>query len=223
MFADLERYKALERDLLTSSITNQFSGLVYVPAITYNTGGFQQTLQTAGAVTINIDNATCTLQSTDYPAYFIPGYVADTAAITNKFNSISLSSPSTSVLELFDKEVLTTHINTQYWYPNNLPASSWGRPRQNPFNISYLFHVGSSKTFVAINNYYQYSDSGLLLVNLLEVYQQVAQTFNNNVNVRVTGSSMTYQQYTPATVSGLQGLSKNTIINYIKRFPDRIT
>ncbi|MFO5468302.1 MAG: hypothetical protein ACLBM3_02375 [Dolichospermum sp.] len=97
MFADLERYKSLERDLSTSSIVNQFSGLVYVPAITYPS--FQNTLQTAGAVTINVDNATCTIQgsATIYPAYFIPGYTTESASLAGNYNNVITSNSGSTV------------------------------------------------------------------------------------------------------------------------------
>jgi hypothetical protein len=220
MFADLERYKSLEKDWLLSSTVNQFSGLVYVPAITYTTN-FQNSLGTAGAVTINVDNATCIIQGspTVYSAYFIPGYMAETAAIANRFQSVNLG--STEFLDLFDKEVLITHINPQYWYPNNYPSTSWSRPRQNPYTASYFFHMGSSKTYVGTANYYQYSESGLFLLNLLEVYQPIPNMPNNNVDVRVTSSGLTYQPYT-ASSGVIQSLPKNIIINYVKRFPDRL-
>jgi hypothetical protein len=218
MFADLERYKSLEKDFLLASIVNQFSGLVYVPAITY-TSGFQNQLQTAGAVTINVDNATCVIQGspTAYPAYFIPGYISDTASLAK--SSVNLT--TASLFDLFDDEVLVTHINPEYWYPNNYPLASWNRPRQNPYNVSYFFHIGSSKTYAGTINYHQYSETGLFLLNLLEVYKFAPSTANNNVNVRVTSSSLTYQPYT-ASSGGIQSLPKNTIINYVKRFPDRL-
>ena len=156
MFADLERYKSLERDLTTSSIVNQFSGLVYVPAISY-TSPFQNQLLTAGEVTINVDNATCTLIWSSYPAYFIPGYMSDTASLAN--SSINLTTGT--IFDLFDAEVLVTHIKPEYWYPNYYPAASWQRPRQNPYNVSYFFDVGSSKTYAGTTLYHQYDESGL--------------------------------------------------------------
>ena len=218
MFADLERYKSLERDLTISSIVNQFSGLVYVPAVTY-TSTFQNQLASAGAVTINVDNATCAMQGSVYPSYFIPGYMSDTASLAN--STINLNDNTGTIFDLFDAEVLVTHIKPEYWYPNNYLASSWQRPRQNPYNVSYFFDVGSSKTYAGTTLYHQYDESGLFLLNLLQVYKPAPNTPNNNVNVSVTSSSMTYQPYT-ASSGGIEALSKNTIINYIKRFPDRI-
>ncbi|MDB9372381.1 hypothetical protein [Nodularia sphaerocarpa] len=218
MFADLERYKSLERDYLIASTVNQFSGLVYVPDLTYLS--FQDDLQAAGAVTINVDNATCTLQEgNSYPAYFIPGYLAEVGKLANNFTGIEVG--ATTFLDLFSKEVLVTHINANYWYPNNYPDASWGRLRQSPFQQSFCFHIGSSKTYAATGDYYQYTESGLFLLNMVEVYKLVTNTFNNNVNVRVTSSSMTYQPYT-ASGSGIQSLSKNTIINYVKRFTNTL-
>ena len=168
MFADLERYKSLERDLTISSIVNQFSGLVYVPTITY-TDTFKNQLQTAGAVTINVDNATCAIEgsATTYPAYFLPGYMSDTASLAN--SSINLTTGT--IFDLFDAEVLVTHINPEYWYPNNYPAASWQRPRQNPYNVSYFFDVGSSKTYAGTTLYHQYDESGLFLLSILQVYK----------------------------------------------------
>jgi hypothetical protein len=218
MFADLERYKSLERDLSIASIINQFSGLVYVPTITYPS--FENTLQTAGAVTINVDNATCTIQgsATIYPAYFIPGYTTESASLAGNYNNVITSN---SLFSLFDSEVLITQLSPTYWYPNTYPDASWGRLRQCPFLASYFFDLGSSKTYAGTLDYFQYDDSGLFLFNLLEVYQFVSGGINNNVNVRVTSANMTYQPYTDSS-GGIQALSKNTIINYIKRFPNRI-
>ncbi|KZL49354.1 hypothetical protein A2T98_13120 [Nodularia spumigena CENA596] len=219
MFADLERYKSLERDYLIASTVNQFSGLVYVPGLPYIS--FQDDLQTAGAVTINVDNATCTLQGANtYPAYFIPGYLAESGNLANKFSSIDLG--TTTLIDLFSKEVLITHINANYWYPNNYPDASWGRPRQSPFQQSFCFHIGSSKTYAATGDYSQYTESGLFLLNMVEVYKLVPNTFNNNVNVRVTSSSMTYEPPNTNIPGGIQSLPKNTVINYVKRFPNRL-
>jgi hypothetical protein len=215
MFADLERYKQLDRELTISSILNQFSGLVYVPDMTYTTA-FKEQLQSAGEVTINVNNATCSLSGTPYPAYFIPGYMTTTDVLITA--SVDLN--NASIFDLFDSQVLVTHINPEYWYPNNYPATSWQRPRQNPYQVSYFFDVGSSKTYAGTVVYHQYDESGLFLLNLLQVYKPAPLTFNN-VNVKVTGSSMTYEQYT-ASSAGIQSLPKNTIINYIKRFPNRI-
>jgi hypothetical protein len=212
MFADLERYKSLEKDFLLASIVNQFSGLVYVPAMTYP--GFQSTLQTAGEVTINVDNATCN----GYPAYFIPGYTTESASLAGNYNNVITSN---SLFSLFDSEVLITQLSPTYWYPNTYPDASWGRLRQCPFLASYFFDLGSSKTYAGTLDYFQYDESGLFLFNLLEVYQFVSGGINNNVNVRATSANMTYQPYT-ASSGGIQALSKNTIINYIKRFPNRI-
>lgn len=221
MFADLERYKSLEKDLLLASILNQFSGLVYVPELSFLTN--RTLLQTAGGVTINVDNATCVLDgnATVYAAYFIPGYIDSTANIINRFGTgIDVTSPTTSLLELFDNEVLITHIDPKYWYPNTYPIASWGRPRQQPFKQSFFFHIGTSKTYGGLADYYQYDESGLFLQNLSEAFT-VNPAFNNNANVKVTASSLTYQQYTSSS-GVIQSLPKNTIINYVKRFPDRL-
>jgi hypothetical protein len=221
MFADLERYKALERDIATASIVNQFSGLVAVPSLLFIS--FTDDLQAAGAVTINVDNATCRLQgsTTDYPAYFIPGYTGEAAAIANNF-SAGRNLGWTNVIDLFDSELLVTEQSPRFWYPNGYADSSWGRPRQNPFLDCFLFHVGSSKVFSSNSNYYHHGESGLFIMELTSVYQNVQGAFNNNANVRVSGSSMTYEPITPNNDSGIQGLSKNTIINYVRRFPERI-
>jgi hypothetical protein len=214
MFSDLERYQALEKDIAIGSVLNQFSGLVAVPALLFIS--FTDDLQTFGAVTINVDNATCTLGSTAYPAYFIPGYTGEAARITGTDLGAS------SFTEYFDKEVLVTQQSPLFWYPNNYSESSWGRPRQNPFLDCFMFHVGSSKTFASNSNYYHHSQSGLFYVELNSVYKPAPSTFNNNVNVQVLGSSMTYEPITPVTLSGIQSLSKNTIINFINRYPQRI-
>lgn len=214
MFADLERYKALEKEIEISSIVNQFSGLVYIPALTYVT--FESTLKSAGTVTINVDNATCTLQgsATIYPAYFIPGHIGSEASLS--VSNTTFNNPGFE--GLFDKEVLVTHLNPSLWYPNNYPDASWRTLRQNPFNPTYAFHIGTSKTYGITSSYYQYNNSGIFFISLLESYKPPD---NVNVDVKVSSSSMTYEPYT-ASGSGIQSLPKNTVINYVKRFPNRL-
>lgn len=212
MFADLERYKALDRDIVRSSIINQFSGLVYVPALTTS---FSSALQTAGTVIINVDNATCTLGGVNYPAYFIPGYVTEVPALSNSIINLSGS----EYVDFLDDEYLVTHIETNLWYPNNLPDNIWGRLRQSPFGVSYLFHIGTSKVYSGTLLYHLRNESGLITVSIEQRFKNNP-SFNNNTDVTVLSSSLTYSNYTPTTF--LNGLNKNTIINYVKRFPNRL-
>jgi hypothetical protein len=219
MFADLERYKSLERDYLIASTVNQFSGLVYVPDLNYLTLNDEIISATAS---IDINNATCTIDVRHqgfltFPAYFIPGYLAEVGELANGVN-LNVS----SFFELFTTEVLITQISPSYWYPNNYPDASWGRLRQSPFQQSFCFHIGSSKTYAATTDYYQYNESGIFLLNMFEVYRELSTSFNNNTNVKVISSSMTYEPPNTNIPGGIQGLSKNTIINYVKRFPNRL-
>lgn len=212
MFADLERYKALERDIVRSSIINQFSGLVYVPALTTS---FSSALQTAGTVTINVDNATCTLGANSYSAYFIPGYITEIPSLS----STTVDLGSFNYVDFLDDEYLITHIETNLWYPNNFPDNIWGRLRQSPFGVSYLFHIGTSKVYSGTLLYHLKNESGLITVSIEQRFKNNP-SFNNNTDVVVLSSSLTYSNYTPTT--SLNGLDKNTVINYVKRFPNRL-
>ncbi|MCC5631703.1 hypothetical protein LC613_28715 [Nostoc sphaeroides CHAB 2801] len=215
MYADFERYKALDRDLQIRELVSQFSGLIYVPDLRDGVVANSNAIRDSLGVTVNIDNATCILNafpSTVYNCYFIPGYLTSTSNLNGNIlvNDITY----------FDLESLVTQLDPKYWYPNTYPTSAWFRARQAPFQLSYCFHLGSAKIYTTTADYFSYTESETFIINLVQKYK--ATTPLLNVNVQSSLANMTYEPYTASPISGVQGLTKNTVINYVKRFPARL-
>lgn len=211
----VERARIINHQALSS----QFSGLI----ATEGGGGLTATGQTRGgnfySYLVDVNNTrfvpTSGTTGVNIKGYFIPGRFLTSVGSDENINLGGFT---------IDADYLACPF-PEFWLPNNYPKGNttdtpsgrWSTYEWQPFNNTQkLYYVRNNMEYIAPAGAYIFREERVVLIKLGA--QAASNTFN--FNFVYSDALMTYDNNPNRVRTG--GLDKNTVINYIRRYKDKV-